>query len=258
MTNHWIDIRNADVILIMGSNAAENHPISFRYVTEAQQRGATLISVDPRFTRTSSKADIYAPMRSGSDIPFIGGMINYILQNKLYHEEYVRLYTNGPFILNPGFKMPGELGGVFSGYDEKARKYDKSAWAFKKDRAGVVLKDDTMQDPMSVLQLLKKQYSRYDMDTVSAVTGTPKDLLEKVYAGPIPEPVDAFDRYSHGVGIMFLMIAILMEALNLLFLAMNTWGFDGPVVKYTEIAFMFALNVLAIVQLAVFGLRALR
>ena len=83
-------------------------------------------------------------------------------------------------------------------------------------------------------------------------------LLEKVYAGPIPEPVDAFDRYSHGVGIMFLMIAILMEALNLLFLAMNTWGFDGPVVKYTEIAFMFALNVLAIVQLAVFGLRALR
>ena len=85
MTNHWIDIRNSDVILIMGSNAAENHPISFKWVTEAKEKGATLISVDPRFTRTSAKADIYAPMRSGSDIPFIGGLVNYILQNDLYH-----------------------------------------------------------------------------------------------------------------------------------------------------------------------------
>ena len=107
MTNHWIDIRNSDVILIMGSNAAENHPISFKWVTEAQASGATLISVDPRFTRTSAKADVYAPMRSGADIPFIGGLINYILQNDLYHEDYVRLYTNGPFLLNADFKMPG-------------------------------------------------------------------------------------------------------------------------------------------------------
>ena len=182
MTNHWIDIRNADVILIMGSNAAENHPISFRYVTEAQQRGATLISVDPRFTRTSSKADIYAPLRSGSDIPFIGGLINYIMERKLYHEEYVRLYTNGPFVLNDDFKMPGDLGGIFSGYDKKGRKYDKKAWAFRTDAAGVVLKDESMENPMCVLQLLKKHYSRYDMETVSAITGTPKDLLEKVYA----------------------------------------------------------------------------
>ncbi len=181
MTNHWIDIRNADVILIMGSNAAENHPISFRYVTEAQQRGATLISVDPRFTRTSSKADIYAPLRSGSDIPFIGGLINYIMQNKLYQEEYVRLYTNGPFLLNDDFKMPGDLGGVFSGYDKEGRKYDKKAWAFKKDAAGVILKDDSMENPRCVLQLLKKHFSRYDVDTVSAITGTPKELLEKVY-----------------------------------------------------------------------------
>ena len=181
MTNHWIDIRNADVILIMGSNAAENHPISFKWVTEAKEKGATLISVDPRFTRTSAKADIYAPLRSGSDIPFIGGLINYIVQNKLYHEDYVRLYTNGPFLLNKDFKMPGELDGVFSGYDPEKRKYDKKAWAFQKDGAGVVVKDETMTDPNCVLQLLKKHYSRYDMDTVSAITGTPKDLLEKVY-----------------------------------------------------------------------------
>jgi len=181
MTNHWIDIRNSDVILIMGSNAAENHPISFRWVTEAKEKGATLISVDPRFTRTSAKADIYAPMRSGADIPFIGGLINYILQNDLYHKDYVRLYTNGPFLINTDFKMPGELDGVFSGYDPQKRKYDKKAWAYQKNKEGVILKDDSMTDPFCVLQLLKKHYSRYDMDTVSNITGTPKDLLKKIY-----------------------------------------------------------------------------
>ena len=82
MTNHWTDIENADVILVMGSNAAENHPISFKWVTKAKEKGGTLISVDPRFTRTSSKADIFAPIRSGADIAFLGGMINYIIENK--------------------------------------------------------------------------------------------------------------------------------------------------------------------------------
>ena len=96
MTNHWIDIKNSDCILIMGSNAAENHPISFKFVTEAQARGTKLISVDPRFTRTSSKADIYAPIRSGTDIAFLGGMIKYLLDNNLYHKEYVQYYTNAP------------------------------------------------------------------------------------------------------------------------------------------------------------------
>ncbi len=99
MTNHWIDIKNSDCILIMGSNAAENHPVSFKYVTEAMENGATLISVDPRFTRTSSKADIYAPLRSGTDIAFLGGMIKYILDNERYHKEYVALHTNAPFIV---------------------------------------------------------------------------------------------------------------------------------------------------------------
>jgi formate dehydrogenase major subunit len=89
MTNHWIDIKNSDCILIMGSNAAENHPISFRCVTEAQQKGAKMISVDPRFTRTSSKADIDAPIRSGTDIAFLGGRIKYILDNSLHFEEYI-------------------------------------------------------------------------------------------------------------------------------------------------------------------------
>ncbi len=181
MTNHWIDIRNSDVILVMGSNAAENHPISFKWVMDAKDRGATLISVDPRFTRTSARADLYAPVRSGADIPFLGGMINYILQNDLYHADYVRLYTNATFILNKDFKLPADLDGVFSGYDPEKRKYDKKAWAFETDASGEVRKDPKMTNPMSVLQLMKKHYSRYDLDTVSSITGTPKELLQKVY-----------------------------------------------------------------------------
>ncbi len=99
MTNHWIDIKNSDCIIIMGSNAAENHPVSFKYVTKAMEKGAKLISVDPRFTRTSAKADIYAPLRSGTDIAFLGGMItHHILDNDLCHKEYVANYTNAPFM----------------------------------------------------------------------------------------------------------------------------------------------------------------
>jgi formate dehydrogenase major subunit len=114
MTNHWIDLKNSDCILIMGSNAAENHPISFKYVLEAQSKGATLISVDPRFTRTSSKADIYAALRSGTDIAFLGGMIKYILDNQLYNVEYVNLYTNAAFIVGKDY---GFKDGLFTGYD---------------------------------------------------------------------------------------------------------------------------------------------
>jgi formate dehydrogenase major subunit len=94
MTNHWIDIRNSDVIMVMGSNAAENHPISFKWIMKAKEKGAKLISVDPRFTRTSSKADIYAPIRSGADIVFLNGMLKYIIDNKLYDDFYIKNYTN--------------------------------------------------------------------------------------------------------------------------------------------------------------------
>jgi formate dehydrogenase major subunit len=181
MTNHWIDIRNSDVILIMGSNAAENHPVSFKWVSWAKDRGATLIHVDPRFTRTSAQADIYAHLRSGTDIAFLGGMIKYILENDLYHKDYVRLYTNGPFILNPDFQLTAELEGVFSGYDPQTRTYDQSSWAFEEEADGVIRKDPDMTHPRCVLQLLKRHYSRYDLDTVSSITGTPKEKLIKIY-----------------------------------------------------------------------------
>ena len=181
MTNHWIDIRNSDVIIISGSNAAENHPISFKWVMKAREKGAKLVNLDPRFTRTSAKADIYASIRSGSDIAWLGGMIKYILDNELYHKDYVRLFTNGPFIVDRNFKMPGELDGVFSGYDPKKRTYDKKAWSFETDAKGVIKKDPDMKDPTCVLQLLRKHFSRYTLDTVSAICGTGKDKLLKVY-----------------------------------------------------------------------------
>ena len=180
MTNHWIDIKNSDVILIMGSNAAENHPISFRWVTAARVAGATLISVDPRFTRTSSKADIYAPIRSGTDIAFLGGMLNYILQNRLIHETYVTEYTNAAYLVSEDFDFD-TAAGVFSGYDETARKYDTSSWNFQADEDGVILRDKTLEDPRCVYQIIKQHYSRYDLETVSGITGTPTEKLEEVY-----------------------------------------------------------------------------
>lgn len=178
MTNHWIDIRHSDCILIMGSNAAENHPISMKWVNEAMKNGATLISVDPRFTRTSAKADMYAPLRSGTDIPFLGGMMNYILTNKKYHEEYAAHYTNASFIVGPNYEFKD---GLFSGYDSKKRKYDKSFWAFEKDEKGVPKRDYTLNDPRCVFQLMKKHYSRYTPEKVSSITGTPVKDLKRVW-----------------------------------------------------------------------------
>lgn len=178
MTNHWIDIKNSDCILIMGSNAAENHPISFKYVLEAQRNGAKVLSVDPRFTRTSSRADMYTALRSGTDIAFLGGLIKYILDNKLYHQEYVAAYTNAPFIVGKSYNFKN---GLFSGFDTKMRKYDKSKWAFETDKNGVPKMDRTLKNKRSVFQLLKKHFSRYNTKLVSQITGTPEADLKKIY-----------------------------------------------------------------------------
>jgi formate dehydrogenase major subunit len=167
----------------MGSNPAENHPISFRWITAAMEKGATLISVDPRFTRSSAKAHIYAPIRSGTDIAFLGGMIHYILENKLYLEEYVREYTNASFLVNPEFKLPGENNGVFSGLTQtpSGGVYEKSTWSFQREVNGIPKKDKTLQDKNCTFQLLKKHFSRYTPDIVAGITGTPKQQLLKIY-----------------------------------------------------------------------------
>jgi len=182
MTNHWIDIGNSDCILIMGSNAAENHPISMKWVMKAMDNGATLLSVDPRFTRTSAKADFYTALRSGTDIAFLGGMINYIINNNLYHQEYLAYYTNASFILSKNYSFKD---GLFSGYNPQTRSYDKSSWAFEMDENGIPKKDHSLKGPQCVFQQLKAHFSRYTLDQVSAITGTSQaDLLEvyKAYA----------------------------------------------------------------------------
>ena len=178
MTNHYIDFRNADVILNMGGNVAENHPVSFKWIQAAKEKGAIFIHVDPRYTRTSTKADIFVRLRSGTDIAFLGGMVKYILDNNLYDEFYVKNYTNASFIVNPKYSFDD---GLFSGYDPTKRVYDASTWALEKDEQEIPKKDMTLQDPRCVLQLLKKHYSRYTLEKVSQITGTPTADLEKVY-----------------------------------------------------------------------------
>ena len=183
MTNHWIDVKNADAILIMGSNAAENHPIAFKWVEVARERGAVLISVDPRFTRTSALADIYAPMRSGADIAFLGGMINHVLANNLFQREYVVEYTNAAFLLDPAF---GFKDGYFSGWDPAKKTYDRATWKFQLEADGTPKQDKSLKDPNTVFQRLRRHFGRYTPEMVERVCGTPRADFLKV--------ADAFAR----------------------------------------------------------------
>ena len=180
MTNHWIDLKNSDCIFVIGANPAENHPASMYWVNAAIDKGAKFIVVDPRFTRTAAKAHIYAPIRSGTDIAFLGGIINYILQNDLYHKEYVVNFTNAATLISPDFKGPADLDGLFSGYDPIKRTYDRTTWAYQRDADGNIKRDESLQDPNCVFQLLKKHYARYTPDMVARVTGCPKDQFLKV------------------------------------------------------------------------------
>jgi formate dehydrogenase major subunit len=178
MTNSWTDIANTDLVLIMGGNAAEAHPCGFKWVTEAmQKRKAKLIVVDPRFTRSAAVADMYAPIRVGTDIAFLGGVINYLFTNNKIHLDYVKFNSDATFLLKPGFKYDN---GTFSGYDEAKRSYDRSTWGYQMGDDGYVKVDETLQDPLCVFQQLKAHYSRYTPDMVSSITGTPKDQFLKV------------------------------------------------------------------------------
>src|SRR5207344_3521656 len=125
------DLANADCIVIEGSNMAECHPVGFQWVMEAKARGATVIHVDPRFTRTSAVADLHVPLRAGSDIAFLGGIVRYILEEEKYFPEYVRSYTNASTIINEAFQDTDDLDGVFSGYDPETGSYDLSSWQYE-------------------------------------------------------------------------------------------------------------------------------
>jgi formate dehydrogenase major subunit len=179
MTNHWVDIKNADLVLVMGGNAAEAHPCGFKWVTEAKAHNkARLIVVDPRFNRTASVADVYAPIRVGTDIVFLGGLISYLLAEDKIQHEYVLNYTDLSFIVKDEFAFNE---GLYSGYNEEKRKYDKSSWDYALGEDGFVKTDPTLKDPRCVYNLLKQHYARYTIDMVERVCGTPKDKVKQIW-----------------------------------------------------------------------------
>lgn len=205
------DLSNADAILIMGSSMAENHPVGFQWVVEARERGAKVIHVDPRFTRTSAMADIWVPLRAGSDIIFLGALIRYVLENNKEFRDYVVHYTNAGTILHEDFRDTEELDGFFSGWDPEKKKYDPESWLYQgspakdkkaqagsvaghseaggghgKDRggeaqdAGKFEEDPTLQHPRCVFQVLKRHFQRYTPDMVERYCGVPQHVFLKV------------------------------------------------------------------------------
>src|SRR5829696_4084677 len=197
----------------MGSNMAEQHPVGFQWVMEARERGAKVIHVDPRFTRTSAMATKHVGIRAGSDIAFLGGVIHHILEHDLYFEEYVRHYTNAPVVIDKRFKSTEELDGLFSGWDPEKGWYDLDSWQYEglgvhlsgeqREHSGKTREhhvgseevhgatgasltspfppeaDETMTHPNCVLQIMKRHYARYTPEFVARTCGcSEKDFLE--------------------------------------------------------------------------------
>ena len=180
MTNSWTDIKNTDLVVIMGGNAAEAHPCGFKWVTEAKaNRGAKLVVVDPRFTRSAAVADMYAPIRQGTDIAFLLGVINYCIQNDKVQWDYTKLFTNAPYIVKEGFAYQD---GLFTGYDEAKRDYNRATWDYELGADGYVQSDETLQHPRCVWSLLKQHVAVYTPEMVERICGTPKDKFLKVAA----------------------------------------------------------------------------
>jgi formate dehydrogenase major subunit len=180
MTNGWTDIRNADVVVAMGGNPAENHPVGFRFVMEAKRnRNAKFVVIDPRFNRSAAVSDCFVQIRAGTDIAFLGGLIHHTLEQNRYHDEYVRLFTNASFIVKDGYAFD-EARGLFSGWDEAKKGYtDTSTWSYELDSSGFARVDPTLQDPRSVFQIMKKFYARYTPEAVANICGcTPQDFLK--------------------------------------------------------------------------------
>lgn len=198
------ELANADCIVVMGSNMAENHPIAFRFVLQAKDKGATIIHADPRFTRTSALADIYAPVRSGSDIAFLGGIIRHLLENDLWFKEYALNYTNLSTIINEKFEDASQLDGIFSGWKQEDRKYEFDTWQYEgmqvppslaehyvntgesfseetqRMSEGPPHRDPSLQHPQCVYQILKRHYAAYTPEKVEEITGCPQATFLKV------------------------------------------------------------------------------
>ena len=175
------DLANADCILIEGSSMAEAHPVGFRWVMKAKENGATIIHVDPRFSRTSALADIWVPIRAGSDITFLGGIIHHIIENELFFRDYVVHYTNASCILRNDYGDPEDnADGYFSGWNESRRAYEMESWQYKGEGLSFPERDLTLQDPQCVFQKLKRHFARYTPEMVEKVCGIPPVLFHKV------------------------------------------------------------------------------
>jgi formate dehydrogenase major subunit len=170
MTNHWSDLQHCKTILVEGSNVAENHPMAFKWIRKAQESGAVIIHVDPRFSRTSQTADIYARIRPGADAAFLNTIINYVIVNKLYDEDYVVTHTNALMLGDPTFAFKD---GLFSGFDEAKHSYDMSSWGYQVDGAGKPRKASTLDDPHCMFARLTAFVSRYTLDVGEKITGIP-------------------------------------------------------------------------------------
>jgi formate dehydrogenase major subunit len=206
-TNYTQDLANSDCVLIMGSNMAEAHPVGFRWPMKAKEKGATLIHVDPRFSRTSALCDLFVGIRAGTDIAFLGGIVNYVLANGKWFEEYVRAYTNAATIIEEGFEDAEDLAGHFSGYRPEDHTYDPQAghWSYEGAGGPVQKKsepgqhgthgyglmgvaepggkphtDPTLQHPRCVFQLLKRHFARYTPEVVASVCGCKPEEVARV------------------------------------------------------------------------------
>ncbi len=175
MTNHWRDIRHADLMLINGANPAEAHPVGFQWMMRAKvERGAKMIHTDPRFTRTSAVSDKHLRIRTGTDVAYFGGLINYVLSNNLEHKEYVRFATNASFVIKEGYSFAD---GMFNGFDAQKQVYDTTAWAYELGPDGFAVQD--IDHPRSVMNLMRAHYTRYTPEMVERITGIPRaDFLE--------------------------------------------------------------------------------
>ena len=219
MTNTFVDIQHADMIMVMGGNAAEAHPVGFKWVIEAKKKkGTKLYVVDPRFNRTAAVADFYAPLRSGSDIAFLGALINWLIENDKIQWEYVKAYTNASFIVAEGVDFDE---GMFSGYNEGKKQYNNDSWFYELDADGYAQTDPTLQHPRCVYQWLKRHYAGYTPEKVESICGTPKEkflhVCEKfastAQAGRVATIMYALGWTQHTTGAQMLRTGALVQLL---------------------------------------------
>lgn len=178
MTNHWVDLQNAKWFLIAGSNAAENHVMAMKWVRKAQEKGAKIIHVDPRFNRTSSTADVFARIRPGADIAYLGAIIHYLIESKKYDEEYVLQHTNALLLTRADY---GFEDGLFSGFDDTKHKYDNASWGYDLDpKTKTPRKAASLDDPRCVLQRVKAHFSRYTFDVAEQISGIPAAQIKQI------------------------------------------------------------------------------